>query len=302
MSFSKMLPAKFSRYTTAFQIMSDLHLEVGQQYATFHVSSCAPYLILAGDIGRLADYASYLDFLCSQCDKFFQVYLILGNHEFFGISRQEGLRLAGKLQHEPRLKGKLQVMNRERVDLEGRAPVTILGCTLQSHVPPDAEEIVGQKINDFRRIVDWKVSDHVAEHAVDVGWLEKEIKAIRSNEGPLKRQILVITHHAPSTRDTSKPTDENNPWSSAFGTDLLGMKEGSCLDDVQWWVFGHTHYSTEFLRGKVKLVSNQRGYLFPTKEEQKTTNGGTFKSSVRKLWGSNRHVQNTFDINKTIQV
>lgn len=38
------------------QIMSDLHLEVGQQYASFTFPTTAPFLMLAGDIGRLIDY------------------------------------------------------------------------------------------------------------------------------------------------------------------------------------------------------------------------------------------------------
>ncbi|EFW18683.1 conserved hypothetical protein [Coccidioides posadasii str. Silveira] len=37
--------------------MSDLHLEVGQHYKTFIIPRAAPYLVLAGDIGCLRNYA-----------------------------------------------------------------------------------------------------------------------------------------------------------------------------------------------------------------------------------------------------
>lgn len=47
----------------SFQINSDLHLEVGQQHFSFQIPASAPYLVPAGDIGRLIDYDSYLDFL-----------------------------------------------------------------------------------------------------------------------------------------------------------------------------------------------------------------------------------------------
>ena len=40
--------------------MCDLHLEVGQQYLIFDFDVTAPNLILAGDIGRLIDYESYV--------------------------------------------------------------------------------------------------------------------------------------------------------------------------------------------------------------------------------------------------
>ncbi|KAK2797612.1 hypothetical protein FQN50_009125 [Emmonsiellopsis sp. PD_5] len=299
MSLAKLLSPYRSRQSIRFQIMSDLHLEVGQQYANFHIIPRATRLILAGDIGRLADYEAFRDFLCFQCEKFAEVYLVLGNHEFFGISRQEGLRLADMLQREPGLKDKLIVMNQKRVDLQD---VTLLGCTLHSQIPPEAEEIVRHKINDFRRIVDWTVANHIIEHANDVKWLTDEITSIRRTESGLKRKIVVISHHAPSTKGTSKSSDEGNPWSSAFGTDLLGRKERSCLDDVQWWIFGHTHHSTESSRGQVKLVSNQRGYVLPNKDKDGSEISGSFVSKVLKLWGYSSQKQDTFNAQKIIEV
>ncbi|KAL1989638.1 hypothetical protein VTN49DRAFT_6835 [Thermomyces lanuginosus] len=119
-------------------------------------------LILAGDIGPLANYERFCDFLRSVYQKIARVYLVLGNHKFYGISRQEGLGLADKLQQEPGLRGRLVVMSQKRVDLVGD---TLLGCTLHSHIPPEAEDIVRSKANDFRRIAEWTVADHTAEHA-----------------------------------------------------------------------------------------------------------------------------------------
>ncbi|KAK2814097.1 hypothetical protein FQN50_000501 [Emmonsiellopsis sp. PD_5] len=281
--------------------MSDLHLEVCRQYADFQIIPCATRLILAGDIGRLTDYEAFRDFLLSQCENFAEVYLVLGNHEFFGISRQEGLRLADKLQQEPGLKDKLIVMNRKRVDLED---VTLLGCTVHSQIPPDAEEIVRKMINDFSHIGDWTVADHNTEHANDVKWLRDEITSIRKTEAGLKRKIVVISHHAPATKGTSKSQYEGNPWSSAFSTDLLGTVEKSCLDHVQWWIFGHTHYSTELIRGRVRLVSNQRGYVFPKKDNKnEPETSGISPSKFLRLWGYRKQKQeDKFDVRKVIEV
>ncbi|KAG5305432.1 serine/threonine phosphatase [Histoplasma capsulatum G186AR] len=299
MSATRLLWPYRSRKSVRFQIMSDLHLEVGQQYSDFHIIPRATRLILAGDIGRLADYEAFRNFLRIQCKQFVEVYLVLGNHEFFGVSRQEGLRLADMLQQEPELKDKLIIMNRTRVDLQD---ITLLGCTLHSQIPPEAEEIVRYKINDFRRIADWTVADHNAEHARDVKWLADEITSIRKTESGLKRKIVVISHHAPSTKGTSKSSDECNPWNSAFATCLLGRKEISCLDDVQWWIFGHTHNSTELICGQVKLVSNQRGYVLPNKEKNGSQISGSFPPTVLNLWGYGRQKQNVFNAWKTIEV
>ncbi|OJD20446.1 hypothetical protein ACJ73_08220 [Blastomyces percursus] len=285
------------------QFVSDLHLEVGPQYATFNIVPHATHLILAGDIGRLADYDGFRRFLQSQCEKFAAVYLVLGNHEFFGVSRQEGLCLAAKLQEEPGLKERLIIMNKTRVNLQ---EATLLGCTLHSHIFAEVEELVQKKVNDFRRIVDWTVASHNSEHAADVEWLINEVTSIREAEKLTgsKRKIVVISHHAPSTRGTSKPSDEGNPWSSAFATDLLGnTDETSCLNDVQLWIFGHTHYSTELIIGQVKLVSNQRGYVLPGKMNDLSTKGSpSLVSKVLRSFGNRRREQHAFNPERVIEL
>lgn len=40
---------------TSFQILSDLHLEINQEYLSFEIPVCAEHLVLAGDVGRLVD-------------------------------------------------------------------------------------------------------------------------------------------------------------------------------------------------------------------------------------------------------
>ncbi len=71
-----------------FQYVSDLHLEVGQQYSSYQIPPCAPYLILAGDISRIVpDYDDLSIFLAIQCQNFEKVLYVLGNHEFYGSPR-----------------------------------------------------------------------------------------------------------------------------------------------------------------------------------------------------------------------
>ena len=277
--------------------MSDLHLEVGQQYTSFCIQPCAPFLILAGDIGRLVDYDAFRDFLSVQCKQFEKVFLVLGNHEFFGISRAEGLVLASTLEKEDSLKGVLSVMNRKRIDLAG---LTILGCTLQSHIPDDAVAIIAQKVNDFRHISQWTIADHNFEHIKDVEWLREEIKNIRQAGDPSQRNILVVTHHAPATRGTSAPANEGNAWSSAFGTDLLGQEDSSILDTVQCWVFGHTHYCSESILGHVRLVSNQRGYVFPNATPAMSEGGKPPTAKIRRVFGGRKKMELLFDPKKVI--
>ena len=259
-----------------FQILSDLHLEVGQQYSTFQIPVEAGSLILAGDIGRLQDYQPYLQFLHVQCQNFQHVFLILGNHEFYGITRAEGLQLAAKLSEESVMHGRLVVLGRNRFDFSGEN-ISLLGCTLHSHISQESRGIVRSKVNDFSRILDWTVEDHNASHEKDLRWLQDEISSIRSQErndgkgsGIKRKKIVVVTHHAPIKKSSSRPEHENNPWSDAFATELLGpdtTEVPNLLLGVDWFVFGHTHFTTSCTRGSVKLISNQRGYVLPGQQQ-----------------------------------
>lgn len=143
-----------------FQIMSDLHLEVGRQYADFDIPPKAPYLVLAGDIGRLVDFESLRDFLALQCSNFEKVFYVLGNHEFYGTSRVRGLEIAAKLQEEPGMRGRLYIMNKNCHDIDSR--VLVLGCTLQSNITPETRDLVRMKVQDFSNIEGWTVDDHNA--------------------------------------------------------------------------------------------------------------------------------------------
>ncbi|EEP77651.1 predicted protein [Uncinocarpus reesii 1704] len=241
-----------------FQFVSDLHLEDGQRYETFVITRIAPYLILAGDIGCLCNYKEYVAFLAEQCTKFDHVFLVLGNHEFYWMSHQDGLQAAKSLEVEPQLLGKLTVLNRNRVDINRR--VTILGCTLWSQIPEDSQLWVRMKIADFSMIKDWTVEAHNTEHNKDVQWLQQELYNI-SLEGT-NRDVIVATHHAPSFLKTADPRLKSQPWRSAFCSDLLEsqVKSWRSSNAIRWWIFGHTHWNTAFRYRGMNIHSNQFKY------------------------------------------
>ncbi len=257
----KLLSKRVRHSTTTIQVMSDLHLELSEDYLSFNIPPRAPYLLLAGDIGRLSQQDKYIRFLRYQCTHFVHVYLVLGNHEFYGLSRESGLRLAHSIIEDPELRGKLTILNRKRVDLS--STVTILGCTLQSRIFDEARDIVIRKVADFRRIEGWTVDDHNREHYIDLNWLRAEIETIYSEEP--QRSIVIVTHHAPSNAGTSDPKHEQNPWNSAFSTDILESQLASWkgIENIKFWVFGHTHWCADFQSGNIRVVSNQRGYVLP---------------------------------------
>ena len=263
--------------------MSDLHLELCRQYATFKVAPTgAPYLVLAGDIGRLVDYEPLLGFLAGLVSSYRRIFYVLGNHEFYTLTYDEGIREAQRLEKEPVLGGKLSILHRTRwdededaadvdVDDNRASRLTILGCTLWTHVVPEAHDAVRRSVSDFKYIRDWSVDAHNRTHAEEVAWLRQQVDCLRredssppsaAGEATRKRAVVVVTHHVPSVEGTSRPKYAASPWASAFATELI-VPAGAWDGVVSTWIYGHTHYSNDFVREGVRLVANQRGYVFP---------------------------------------
>lgn len=143
-------PLAPAQHGTLFQYMSDLHLEIGQQYPTFNFESKAPNLILAGDIGRLIDYDGYLAFLQKQTARYERVFLVLGNHEFYGLSFESGVARARDLEKEPSLDNKLSLLHQTTFIL--KEGLIILGCPLWSLITEDSAPRVAAVVNDFKKI------------------------------------------------------------------------------------------------------------------------------------------------------
>ncbi|GAD96825.1 hypothetical protein PVAR5_5490 [Paecilomyces variotii No. 5] len=256
------LPPLSRRPPVTFQILSDLHLEVNEEYSQFDIPVCAKYLVLAGDVGCIADYDQYCGFIKKQTDRFELVFLVLGNHEFYKGSLAAGIEKARKLEREQCLNGKLVLLHQRRYDVPG-SYVSILGCTLWSKVPDQWRDVVRWKIKDYKHIEGWTVDEHNIAHHSDVSWLKRVIEAMR-NENPdaeaqqvHTRSVLAVTHHAPSLQGTSNPQHGESPWRFAFASNILEQSS----TDIKTWVFGHTHYTTDFMRNGIRVVSNQRGYV-----------------------------------------
>lgn len=272
--------------------MSDLHLEVGKAYGMFDIPVNAPYLLLAGDIGRLQDYDEYCSFLQQCCSKYEKVFLVLGNHEFYGVSREEGQGLLKQLSSEPVLKQKLVILDRNRYDINDR--ITILGCTLQPslpqtpHKPHSYEGAAGQKELDWEQLQN-------PEHRKDVSWLKDQIKSIY-HEGT-NRMTIIVTHHAPSFSPSAKLDTGMSMWSNEFcSTLLLGeARDWEGLEHVGFWIFGHTHWNVHKRLGSfLDVVSNQRGHVhyggnnkqrkLPSSRSSKDLQYSSHQSSRKPFW------------------
>ncbi|KKO97283.1 Ser/Thr protein phosphatase [Trichoderma harzianum] len=263
----KTLTRRILQRRVRIQLLSDLHLEIGQQYTSYTFPVTAPFLLLAGDIGRLMDYDNYKAFLETQASRYEKVFLVLGNHEFYELDYNAGLGIAQRLSDEPSLKNSIILLNKSRWD-DPDSNLTILGCTLWSAIPEEAVPIIEAKISDFKKITGWTALKHHQIHTEEAEWLREEVAQLATQDQHNSRQILIATHHAPCVQGTSKPADTNNPWTPAFATDLVTKGNWG---NVTCWIFGHTHYSTDFQHNGIRLLANQRGYVFPNEKVKSKT-------------------------------
>ena len=242
--------------------MSDLHLEFPNAVAPkFPV--VAPILILAGDIGR-PDVRSLRMFLLDQCPRFEHIFYVAGNHCFYGGEYTNRLE---QLQELDDLDPRIHFLHNKSYLLPNS--VRIIGTTLWSHVAQQTALRIGQCLNDYRMIwigeernlEDTKVSirrritveDTNDWHAQQHAWLVQEIQKAREN----REHAVVITHHAPSRRDTCSKGDQELGLEDAFVND----HDADCVDPVRLWVYGHTHRSAELTVNSTRLVSNPLGYV-----------------------------------------
>ncbi len=210
--------------------MSDLHLESGSGYDTFMIEPRAPYLALLGDVGNTRDDKLY-KFFETQLRRFQKVFFLLGNHD------------------------------QKRYDINPN--VTILGCTLFSHITSEQKETVSFGLWDFYDIAEWTVEDHTKARHSDLTWLQSQLTTLSKDD--VKRHVFVMTHHSPTiAAEVCDPKHGNSNISSGFASDLVPGTRG--LEGINVWAFGHTHFNCDFMMGSMRVCTNQRGYYFKVAE------------------------------------
>jgi Icc-related predicted phosphoesterase len=140
--------------------------------------------------------------------------------------------------------------------------VRILGATLWSNVPDEHVSFISRALNDYhictindngskRKL---SVADTNKWHKEDVAYLTEEIQKAQENN----ENVVILTHHAPLTENTSAPHFKGSQGNYAFATDLSSMMK----HHVVLWLFGHTHYSSEQIEPNsgTMVASNQMGY------------------------------------------
>ncbi|TGO68779.1 hypothetical protein BOTNAR_0020g00530 [Botryotinia narcissicola] len=252
-----------------FQIMSDLHLETPSarpSYQHFKIQPECQYLALLGDIGKVLDY-ELIAFLEDQLRVFEIVFFVEGNHEAYGTKVKAAVatmldfqRRMNEYREEGVEMGRFVFLNRTRCDITDS--LTVLGCTLFSHINDEQRQSVSLFCSDFSETLEWDIDAHNASHMEDLTWLNAQIEQITRDEP--RRSIVVFTHFSPtmlSAANDPKKLEDSNQVRSAFVTDL---SDQICWtsSSVRLWAFGHTHYNCDFMEEgtEKRIVANQKGY------------------------------------------
>ncbi|KAN0024950.1 hypothetical protein ACTFIV_009359 [Dictyostelium citrinum] len=247
------------------------------------------FLALVGDIGSpIIRENLLLEFLKLCSNQYERVFYVAGNHEYYNrnnvtipdiIFKMRELIDVNKLSNVHFLDNKVYQLDEFK----------IIGSTLWSYVDDLHEPYVSRCLNDYRAISvpleqmcggdgldstprKLEVNDTNRFHKNSVNFIKYHI-GIRDKYGPAADQntgipqppCIVLTHHAPQFNDHKNQTFTSHPKylksdkiGQAFSTDLSNF----IAPPITVWIFGHTHFNTEYSYNGVKILANQHGYEF----------------------------------------
>ena len=232
------------------QICSDLHLEFNHNRKWLEQNPLIPsaeLLIIAGDTYYLERGYSELDFIKRVSKDFKHVFIIPGNHEYYG-----GFDVTTNL-----LRTNQNVLENVRIinnDAFKIGNVNFIFSTLWSKIDSNIVEI-NRGLMDFRKIQyksrKFTINDFNELHKNSFAFIEKEVSK--------KGRKIVISHHLPSEKCNVKEFD-NSPLNQAFCVEKSRFIADS---DIEYWIYGHSHRNKkDFKINNTILTTNQLGYVF----------------------------------------
>jgi hypothetical protein len=250
---------------TKFQIVSDIHIESLQRPLLEAVKPVAPYLIIAGDLGRVENWAGYQQACRILCGAFEKVFLIPGNHEYYAMNA--GLKVTvgeanwrlKTLQDGPGTENMVVLIDQcitiDKRSVE-RSPVTIYGSTFWSRCPLSEEYKMPNLYYDARdangvgSVVNVTAGQFNDMHDRSVSKMKDMLEHARRTD----RELVVVTHYAPTFTGTLAPRHaargKTDPKNFMYCSDNDALVAHPA---VKVWVYGHTGHNG--VRGK--LVTNQ---------------------------------------------
>lgn len=196
------------------------------------------------------------------------MYYTPGNHEFYdGVRRNITMdQQIDSMREQCDKLNQVHFLYNEGKDIRG-TKFSIFGSPWFTDFRwhPDKSEIphIAKSIADYgTTLVGFEGSsrglspeDHIELHQTAVDALEKWARETIKR----KRQMIIMTHWAPSIACAHKDYSPTGLIASYFSTDYLERNHDIFPKGTQW-IHGHTHWNTSFNIGNVEVSSNQLGY------------------------------------------
>lgn len=232
------------------QYASDLHLEFPENVAYLSRNPLKPQgevLILAGDLAPLDHYhrsPAFFDLLASEWE---QVFILPGNHEYYG-----GHDVFPTPLNEA-LRPNVHLVNNITLTYGG---VRLVFSTLWSRIQQQYAFHITHSLSDFRRI-----RSHGVLLTVET-YNQLFQQSYKFLEGAVEdahlSPTLVVTHHLPSGL-CNAPEFAGSPLNEAFCTELHDFIYSS---GVAYWIYGHSHRNVGPVQiNGTQLLTNQLGYV-----------------------------------------
>lgn len=233
------------------QYLSDLHFEHLSNRKWLKENPIIPegdILLAAGDIYHLGEKYKDAWIFDELSEKFDQVFLIPGNHEYYG-----GFNVAQtKDTFQLEVRKNVTLFHNQAFEFNG---VYFILSTLWSKVEA-YPKVVFKWMPDFRKIK-YKGEGLTIEHYNQLfensfNFLQSAIK--EKGTAP----CVVMTHHLPATECTAEEF-KGSPINEAFCSDLANWIE---MQPIDVWIYGHSHRNLDdFEIGSTRLLTNQMGYV-----------------------------------------
>lgn len=235
------------------QYASDLHLEFAENASYLKhnpLKVVGDILILAGDIGYLGDqnYSQH-PFWDWASENYRQVIVAMGNHEFYKYF--DITTLDNGYIHQ--IRHNVAAYYNSVISIED---TDIIVSTLWSEISREEAAFTERVVSDFRRIMYGEdlltFADFNREHRKCLDFVKSAVTASKAGHK------IVVSHHVPSFR-MQCPKFKDSKANGAFIVELEDFIKES---DIEYWIYGHSHYNVDVRIGDTQCISNQLGYVF----------------------------------------
>lgn len=213
------------------------------------------WLVLAGDVCSFDNEEVWVPFIRDMSVNFERVLWVPGNHEYYPVDFDDKNNHDYFIKKAKRITEKefrnVEIIDNKVIYLE-EYKTQLLFTTLYSRIPKERKPYIELYINDFN--FNFTGEEHNKLHTESVQFLNENLIADSSKEN------IVFSHFPPLMRNTSHPDYERKLDRSENFYFASNCFYSCKTRNIKHWVFGHTHYQTDFQKDGINFSSRPWGY------------------------------------------